>query len=194
VALFFWCVRLAGHATGKKMETAMKIAIAAAAATLLFAAPASAAVCREAPGGAAMHFWVGEWKVVAVADGSPQGESRIESVLGGCAIIEHWRGVDAGDEGKSLFTFDARSGLWDQVWVTQDTSRPGGLKNKHEIATYPDGGIRFQGTLFVKPGVTVLDRTTLTPQKDGRVRQTIEMSRDGGTTWQDGFDAYYVRR
>jgi hypothetical protein len=38
----------------------------------------------------------------------------------------------------------------------------------------------------------VLDRTTLTPLSDGRVRQVIEISRDHGTTWQTGFDAYYT--
>jgi hypothetical protein len=39
----------------------------------------------------------------------------------------------------------------------------------------------------------VLDRTTLTPLADGRVRQVIERSSDGGTTWTTGFDAMYVR-
>jgi len=29
---------------------------------------------------------------------------------------------------------------------------------------------------------------------DGRVRQVIETSRDGGKTWRVGFDAIYVRR
>ena len=150
--------------------------------------------CRDLPNAKALDFWVGDWNVIAVANARKEGDSRIERVLDGCAIIENWHGVDANDDGKSLFTFDARSQLWDQVWVTQDTSRPGGLKNKHMIGAYGDGGVRFQGTISVRPGTVVLDRTTLTPLKDGRVRQTIEWSKDGGTSWVVGFDAYYVAK
>jgi len=59
---------------------------------------------------------------------------------------------------------------------------------------YPDGGTRFQGELPLLDGRTILDRTTLTPMKDGRVHQTIEDSKDGGTSWIAGFDAYYTRK
>jgi hypothetical protein len=148
--------------------------------------------CRASPQGKALDFWVGDWNVIAVAGGAKQGDSRIERVLDGCAILEHWHGATPGDNGKSLFAFNAGTTLWDQVWVTSDTSRPGGLKNKHEVATWPDGAIRFQGTIFVRPGAVVLDRTTLTPLPDGRVRQTIEWSKDGGTNWSVSFDAYYI--
>src|ERR1700712_1266995 len=152
------------HARRKdKDEPRMKFPLAAASlAALLTGTGAHAAPqpCRDAAGGKALDFWVGDWTVVAVADGAKQGDSRIERVLDGCAIIENWHGTDANDDGKSLFSFDARSGLWDQVWVTQDTYRPGGLKNKHQIGVYPSGAVRFQGTLFIRPGVTVLDRTT----------------------------------
>ncbi len=148
--------------------------------------------CRGATGGTALDFWVGDWNVVAAANGTKMGDSRIERVLDGCAIVENWHGADANDDGKSLFVFSALTGLWDQTWVAQNTARPGGYKNKHELASYPDGGIRFQGNLFVRPGLVVLDRTTLTPQKDGRVRQTIEISKDGGANWIVSFDAYYV--
>jgi len=173
-----------------------RFSVAALFAALIVggAAHAAALPCRDAPNGKALDFWVGEWNVVAVADGSALGASRIERVLDGCAIIENWHGADDGDDGKSLFAFDARNGLWDQVWVTEDTTRPGGLKNKHLVGVYPNGAVRFQGSIFVKPGATVLDRTTLTPLADGRVRQTIEISRDGGDSWSVGFDAYYVRK
>jgi hypothetical protein len=170
----------------------MKFLAAVITLMLLPRAATAADVCRDAPNGKALDFWVGDWTVVAVAGGAPQGISHIESVLAGCAIIENW--YEPGGDGKSLFSFDARSGLWNQTWVTGDTSRPGGLKNKTQIAAGPDGAVRFQGTIFVRPGVTILDRTTLIPLKDGRVRQTIEISRDGGTSWSASFDAYYVRK
>ncbi len=154
--------------------------IAASFAAWVFATAVQAAPepCRDAPNGKVLDFWVGDWTVVDVKDGSKLGDSRIERVLGGCAVTEDWHGTgDDDDQGRSLFTFDARSGLWDQVWVTGDTSRPGGLKTKQMIAARPDGAVRFQGTLYVRSGITLLDRTTLTLQPDGRVRQTIEDSR-----------------
>ncbi len=169
-------------------------AVALSAALLAGSAGAAPQPCRDAPNGKALDFWLGEWNVVAVAGAAPVGASRIERVLDGCAIIENWQGADAGDDGKSLFAFDARNGSWDQVWVTQDTSRPGGLKSKHLIAVFSSGAVRFQGTIFVRPGTEVLDRTTLTPLVDGRVRQTIEISRDGGDSWMTSFDAYYVKK
>jgi len=39
-----------------------------------------------------------------------------------------------------------------------------------------------------------LDRTTLTPMEEGKVRQVIETSRDEGERWRTGFDAVYVPR
>lgn len=53
--------------------------------------------------------------------------------------------------------------------------------------------VRFQGELPREDGSLVLDRTTLSPLPDGRVRQVIETSTDGGRTWEVGFDAYYSR-
>ena len=70
----------------------------------------------------------------------------------------------------------------------------GGTKGKHLIARLPDGGDRIQGELPLPDGRLVLDRTTLTPIRPGEVRQLIETSRDGGTTWRGGFDARYRKR
>jgi hypothetical protein len=40
----------------------------------------------------------------------------------------------------------------------------------------------------------VLDRTTLTRESDGRVRQMIEISRDEGIAWEAVFNGTYVRK
>jgi hypothetical protein len=149
--------------------------------------------CREQPRGRALDFWVGEWRVVNAADGSPAGENRIARLLDGCAVTETWHGVDKGDDGMSLFTYDARRHTWDQVWVTQDTSRPGGLKHKSMTGILYANAVRFQGEIATPKG-PLLDRTTLTPWRDGRVRQTIEWSRGSGKTWKAVFDAFYIRK
>lgn len=138
-----------------------------------------------------LDFWVGTWTVQAAETQQVVGTNRIEKVLRGCAIVEHWTSARER-KGLSLFYYDVAAQTWKQVWVTDRATAPGGLKEKRLTGILPDGGVRFQGEIALPDGRTYLDRTTLTPQPDGRVRQVIERSTDGGTTWQVGFDAHYI--
>lgn len=148
-----------------------------------------AAGCAAAPGYDALDFWVGEWSVQV--DGAQVGRNRIAPILGGCALVEEW--VDAsGGEGRSLFYRIPALGEWRQVWVTPSALQPGGVKEKREVEAPDATSVRFQGSIPLANGGSYLDRTTLTPLEGGRVRQHIEISTDGGTTWRTTFDAVYV--
>ena len=125
-----------------------------------------------------LDFWVGNWKVVN-PKGQLEGHNRIEKVLKGCAIMEHWTDASGG-QGKSLFYFQPITKSWKQVWVTDS----GPIKEKSLLADYPGPSVRFQGELPRRNGSgTYLDRTTLSPEANGKVRQVIEVSLDGGKTW-----------
>lgn len=150
------------------------------------------APCRDDAKGRALDFWVGAWTVTN-ADGTKAGTNTITRLLNGCAITEEWRGLTPDDVGMSLFTYDARARRWEQTWVTPDTTRPGSLKHKTMTAMLYANAVRFEGTIRAPGGKSIIDRTTLTPWRDGRVRQTIEWSRDGGKSWETRFDAYYNR-
>jgi hypothetical protein len=67
-------------------------------------------------------------------------------------------------------------------------------KEKEQVAggDFPGPGIRFQGLVRRPDGTLVLDRTTLTPLPDGRVRQKIEQSADEGKTWR-AWEGLYAR-
>lgn len=144
-------------------------------------------LCADVPTYALLDFWVGEWDVYS---GDKQvGTNRIEKILDGCAILEHWSDPD-GNEGESLFYVD-QDGNWQQVWVTPWAANPGGVKEKSLVETLPDGSVRFQGEMRHPDAGAWLDRTTLTPLEDGGVRQLIEISRDEGDTWRAAFDAIY---
>ena len=65
------------------------------------------------------------------------------------------------------------------------------MKEKTHMATMPGGATQFQGELEHPRIVKYLDRTTLTPLDESEVKQVIEISRDGGETWQTTFDAVY---
>lgn len=146
--------------------------------------------CNEIDGFHRLDFWLGDWKVVDPA-GASQGTNRIEKVLDGCAILEHWTGAEGG-RGMSLFYFNALNRTWKQVWITSRATVPGTLKEKQLVEELPGGGVRFQGVVVLTDGRTIIDRTTLTPLEDGRVRQVIEWSRDGGVHWNEAFHGIYL--
>jgi len=167
----------------------------AAALTLLLLGNRSTPAIAQAVGGcsgdttyAALDFWVGTWRVY-IGD-TVVGTNRISKVLQGCALVEEWRDA-RGARGQSLFYVDPALRQWKQVWVTETAYRVGGVKEKHLIARLPGGSVRFQGELRQPDGRVVLDRTTLSPLPGSEVRQLIEVSSDGGTTWRPTFDARY---
>ncbi|MBI3792379.1 MAG: hypothetical protein HY275_16070 [Gemmatimonadetes bacterium] len=133
-------------------------------------------------------FWVGAW-VVEDSAGHFLGKDEVAPIAEGCAFMETWHDV-ANWEGRSLFYYTLGDRRWRQVWVTPQANAPSGYIEKRRIGTLPNGAVRFQGEFQGATGI-VLNRTTLTPLPDRRVRQVIELSRDGGTTWLRAFDAFY---
>ncbi len=125
-----------------------------------------------------LDFWLGEWEVTT-PDGKVDGTNRITKVAGRCALEEDWRDHD-GSRGRSVFFFDRGEKAWKQIWVTSD----GAWKEKREVSGAPPGGLRFEGRVPLPGGGAALDRTTLTPLPDGRVRQVIAQSTDDGATWR----------
>ena len=161
-------------------------------AFLLLASTSVHAACRDEPRLHALDFWLGHWDVTAGEE--PSGHNDIEAILDGCAITEHW--LDAqGHAGLSLFWYDRHANRWKQVWVAEQALDAGGMKEKAEVREQTSATqIRFQGRYpGRKPGVTIDDRTTLTRESPDRVRQLIELSTDGGRTWNPVFDAEYRR-
>lgn len=147
--------------------------------------------CESEAGFRELDFWLGDWDVYI---GEQEvGTNRIEKILDGCAVLENWEDARGG-EGKSLFYYHPVTEEWKQVWVTENATLPGGIKEKVLVERLSDGGVRFQGVIPVAGGSSYLDRTTLKPESDGSVRQVIERSIDGGKTWTVGFDAIYRPR
>lgn len=146
--------------------------------------------CEGDPAYHKLDFWVGRWDVFNNGDGSKDGTNEIEKILNGCAIIENWHESNGGGEGKSLFYYQKATSQWKQVWVTD----AGPMKEKRLIEELKDGSLRFQGEIPHLHGGSHLDRTTLTPLPGGKVRQVIEISKDGGKTWEVGYDAEYQKQ
>ena len=80
--------------------------------------PAAPADC-SAPEFHQFDFWIGTWTVTD--RDKPAGTNRIEAVLGGCALVEHWSSASGGS-GMSLNFYDRATKSWYQSW----TDRQGG--------------------------------------------------------------------
>lgn len=169
-------------------------AAAALAAANLFAqqAPASAA---RAPGPCAssadrhrFDFWIGEWNVTTKG-GSPTGTSSVQSVSGGCGLLENWTDLRGGT-GKSLNAYNPIVGEWQQYWVGQ-----GGAVTEYRESKWTGKSVSFITRTPAGPNVPAsIGRLTFTPLDDGSVRQLGETSSDDGKTWTVTYDFYYHRR
>jgi hypothetical protein len=130
-------------------------------------------------------FWVGEWNITDSK--GPAGVNRIEKILDGCVVQEHWQG-NGGLEATSLTLYDSTDKKWHQVLVDNQGSLvmfEGGLK---------DGKIEMTGTRINRRGQQVQLKVTWEPQADGRVRQVLVSSPDSGKTWNTVFDDVYERK
>ncbi len=62
-------------------------------------------------------FWVGKWEVFDNGGaGGLVGWNDVTSEVEGCAVEEHWTDVQGG-RGRSLNTYDAATGQWNQLWM-----------------------------------------------------------------------------
>jgi len=132
-----------------------------------------------------LDFWIGEWDVYG-RDGTKLGENSIGLRDGAWVIDESWTG-SGGDRGRSVNYYDPVEKVRKQVWVS-------GGSVLEMAGRFEDGAMRFKGVDKYRSGTTAEHRTTLTPLEEGRVRQFIEESTDGGETWNVKFDGVYVPR
>jgi tetratricopeptide (TPR) repeat protein len=137
--------------------------------------------CRAGARHRELDFWIGEWEVRA-AQGHLLGTSSVKNIIEGCVIFENWSG-SLGHAGKSFNFYDTEKEAWRQVWVDD-----GGRVTDY-VGQLRDGAMRFEAE-----SKGAKRRMTFTPQPDGRVRQYIEQSSDGGKTWTAWFDGFYGRK
>ena len=162
-------------------------------ATTTAAQPATASQalpvpCADAPERHHFDFWIGEWDVTTSpkSDGSKGGNSVIQSVSGGCALLENWTSIKGG-QGKSLNAYNPRVHEWQQYWIGQDG-------NVTEFRTSHFDGNSLSFLTDNGPGPHLIGRLTFTPLDKNLVRQHYESSADSGRTWTTVYDLYYHRK
>jgi hypothetical protein len=131
-------------------------------------------------------FWIGDWVVTDSAGKTVLGTEHNVAVLGGCAIQENWHGSD-GSEGTSLNAYIVTPKQWHQSWIAAN----GNLLLLD--GAFAGGKMVLQGA-STSPKGPIVNRITWTPLAPDRVRQTWDISTDGGKTWVHSFDGYYKRK
>lgn len=129
-------------------------------------------------------FWIGEWVVYQNGTDKIAGYSRIETILDGKAIQEHYSTASGNYRGTSLNKYNAAESRWEQYWI--DNS---GL-TLHISGGLQDGKMMLSNSQSVN-GVVTENRISWTPQEDGSVRQLWEQKQINQVDWQVAFDGIY---
>lgn len=172
-------------------RTVLKGAAAMAVAKLALGSEAAVAAGRAATGDFA--FLTGEWRI---ANRMKQGESWIDfpgeatvhALLGGNASVEELRIPARNFSGIGLRLYDPAAGVWNDHWINGQVRTVGGAMSgtfENGVGTFlseeTDGGrtIKARG---------VWDRITA---NSCRWHQAV--SRDGGATWDMGWEMHWTR-
>ena len=166
-----------------RLAAAATLALATTAHAQGASPPPPAPTC-EAPEHRQFDFWLGKWTVRGPS-GAVVGTNRIESILAGCAIAEHWTSSGA-NRGTSLNFYDRADGTWKQTWI-DNAGQPLYLSG-----AFRDGSMVLEGTTQGAAGAAPsLQRITWSRIDNDGVRQLWETSTDGGKTWTVAFDGKY---
>lgn len=157
--------------------------VAASAAMEVNRAPCKPGAAAAAPY-REFDFWLGEWDVADKA-GNPVGTSQVDRILGGCVLLEVWRG-QGGGEGRSLTSFNPGMHRWEQYWA-DGQGIPIFFTGRFE-----DGELRLRADSATRAGATLVRRVSFSKLSEGRVRQLSESSSDGGRTWAAEYDFTYL--
>ena len=136
----------------------------------------------------AFDFWIGDWDVAPTGAATIIARSRIEKIAN-CAISETYHqtvgpgGRPTDYQGHSISSYVPADRGWRQFYVD----------NSGRAATLT-GGI-VDGAMVLSQSVPIgLTRMTVKANPDGTVRQSGELSADGGKTWTPTYDFTYRRR
>lgn len=177
------------------------VAVAASALLLAPATPSDADLTCTTPAARAFDFWIGEWDVVnrQSPPGSPRwfttgtATDRVYAAVGGCAVVEHWRGHTFQGEvsGFSVRAWNEQAGTWDLVllWPAPGQPRFGELHG-----TFRHGRGDFFTTSVSAAGDTTRTRFTFADVTPSTLRWQDGTSTDGGVTWGSSWIMEFTRR
>lgn len=159
-----------------------------------------------APGFREFDFWIGEWDIrqrILQADGTWEefdATTRVEPVLGGCALFERWQGTvqffwegmtePASLEGMSYRSYDPEAGEWAIWWMDERNPRIGDPNR----GSFEDGIGTFYRDGRTGQGNPMTARIRFFDIEEGYFRWDLAISTDGRATWSTMWEMEQTRR
>jgi len=133
-------------------------------------------------------FWAGDWDVYPTGTNVLAGQSSVQIISCGCALLENW--TSAASTGKSINYIDPVTNKWKQAWAGSYASGIQEFVN----GEYKDSAMRFVFETKDAQGHRIIGRFIFFNQGPGQVRQFNETSADDGKTWTTSYDFTYIRK
>jgi hypothetical protein len=143
--------------------------------------------CSAEPHSHDFDFWIGEWDVYQTGTQNLAGHSLVQSISGGCAILENWTDTK-GHTGKSINYYNPATGKWEQDWIGS-----GGGPQRYLNGIYKDSIMHFTYESTVK-GKPVSGNFKFYNIDKNTVRQYQDVNNDDGKTVTVSYDLTYVRK
>jgi hypothetical protein len=153
---------------------------------LVRATPSGFGFCQgQIPEFLQADFWVGNWQVTA-ENGPQLGASEVKKDLEDCLIEENFE-TAKGFKSRSFLYFDFVVEKWFRSYADNTGQHV-------ELSGVLEGDALVLRGEEVGPGGKQLDlRVILAPASAGGVRQTFEVSKDGGASWKEDLSLVYTR-
>lgn len=143
--------------------------------------------CSTEPHSHDFDFWIGEWNVYQTGTKTLVGHSVVQSISGGCGILENWTSIK-GNTGKSINYYNPATGKWEQDWIGS-----GGGPQRYLNGVYEDSVMHFtyESTLKNK---SVKGNFKFYNIDKNTVRQYQDANNDDAKTVTVSYDFTYVRK
>ncbi len=144
--------------------------------------------CNAKPHSHDFDFWIGEWNVYKSGSNNLVGRSIVQSISGGCAILENWTSTKAS-EGKSINYYNPGTGKWEQDWIGS-----AGGPQRYYNGEYKNGAMHFTYETTNAKGAKVSGNFIFYNIDKDTVRQYQDIINDDGKTITVSYDFTYVRK
>lgn len=146
--------------------------------------------CSKNPRNHDFDFWIGDWTCYRTGTEILSGYSHIESMAGGCAILENYSSTQAYT-GKSFNYFDTVSNKWKQDWIGS-----GGPSDRqhYDQGEFSNGNMHFTYELTNPTGEKTRGNFIFYNISRDSVRQYQDVIDNSGKTISVTYDLMYIRR
>ncbi len=146
--------------------------------------------CSGNPRNHDFDFWIGDWTCYRNGTDVLAGYSHIESMAGGCAILENYTSTQAYT-GKSFNYYDTVSGKWKQEWIGS-----GGPSDRqhYDQGEFTNGNMHFTYETTNPAGEKVKGNFIFYFISHDSLRQYQDLIDSSGKTLSVSYDLMYIRR